>query len=96
VTPKGLTSKAAAPALHDAVIGVGHAPLEQRHDALAHALELIRAGVEHLKALAHELIAVGAEHLAQGLVTVDHDAVARKRHPQRGEVKRESIVHGYH
>ena len=84
VAPKGLTSKAAAPALHDAVIGVGHAPLEQRHDALAHAFEFVGTGVEHLEALAHELIAVGAEHLAQGLVAVDHDAVARERQPQRG------------
>lgn len=80
----------------DPVVGVGAAAAQPRHDALAHALELIRAGVEHLKALPHQLVAVGAEHLAQGLVAVDHDAVARKRQAQWGEVKSQAVVHGYH
>ena len=45
-------------------------------NARADALVLLRAGVQHLKRLAHQLVQACAKHLAQVAVAVHHDAVA--------------------
>ena len=78
--------------LHDAVIGVHAAAPQQWCHARAQALVFVGAGVEDLEALAHELLARGPEHLAQGLVAIHHGAFARQCQPHRGEVKGEAVV----
>ena len=79
--------------LHDAVIGVQTAGVQDRDHARADALVLVRAGVENQERLPHKLVLGGAEHFAQVLVAVHNGAVAREHQSHRRQVESELVIH---
>ena len=67
--------------------------VEAGDDALAGALELVVRRVEHLEALADQLLARSAPNISQHLpVAVDHQAVARQHQADRREVEGGAVV----
>jgi hypothetical protein len=92
VAPERFALEAAIHPLHDPVVRIGAIATQDGFDARARAFVFGHAGVEQLKTLAKQLLARGAEHVAQRLVAVDHDPSARERHAQRRKLEGEPVV----
>jgi 3-oxoacid CoA-transferase subunit A len=82
----------AARPLHDAVVRVVPAGVEDGGHPGAESLVLVGARIEHLERLPDEQFPVGSEHVAKLLVAVHNGTVAREHQADRGQVECHCVV----